>query len=94
MSWADRRRRATIASARLAGSVVRITRAPFRSAVRAAPGVAGAGAVAWGCGEVVQRVFGRGLGWPAGLVVCGVFLILIGREVNAVPPAPRREDEQ
>lgn len=93
MTWPDRRQRATIVLARLAGSVVRITRGPFRSAVRAAPGVLGAAAVAAGCGEVVQRVFGRGLGWPAGLVVAGVFALLFGRELNQPPPAPRREDD-
>jgi hypothetical protein len=85
--------RAVIAAAALAGSVVRITRGPFRSAVRALPGVAGAAAVACGCGEVVQRVFGRGLGWPAGLVVAGVFVLWFGAELNRVPPAPRRQDD-
>ena len=93
VTWAGRRRRAAIAAAALAGSVVRITRGPFRSAVRAFPGVAGAGAVAYGCGEVVQRVFGRGLGWPAGLMVAGMFVLWFGAELNRIPPAPRQPDE-
>ena len=77
----------------MAGRTLGVTLRALRSAARAAPGVLGAAAVACGGGEVVQRVFGRGLGWPAGLVVAGVFLLLFGRELNQPPPAPRREDE-
>ena len=84
--------RAVIACAVLAGTALRHTRRAARKALRAAPGALGAAALAFGCGEVVQRVFGRGLGWPAGLMVAGVFALLIGREVNQPPPAPRRDE--
>lgn len=80
-------RRATIAAAVLAGTVLRFTRRPFRSALRAAPGVLGAAAIAVGLGEVAGRVWGHGLTWWVALAVAGGFALWFGAELNARPPA-------
>lgn len=90
MTTSRRLRSAQIAAARLAGRGVRITLEFLRNAFL---GVLGAAGVTFGAAGIVQRVFGRGLGWPAGLVVAGVFLMLIARQLNAPPPAPRRDEE-
>ena len=85
--------RAVLASAKFAGTVVRITRRPFRSALRAAPGLAGAAAIAIGLGQVAGHVFGRGLTWWVALAAGGAFVLRFGAEVNASLPAPRRDED-
>jgi len=85
--------RAVHAAARLAGTAVRITRRPLRSAARAAPGLAGAAGIAVGLGQVAGHVFGRGLTWWVALAVGGGFALWIGSDINRVPPAPRRDEE-
>ena len=85
--------RAVIAAVAFAGTVVRITRRPFRSALRAAPAVAGAVAVALGLGEIAWQLWGRGIALGVAVAVAGVFLIRVGAEINAVPPAPRPADD-
>ena len=79
--------RAVVAAAVLAGTALRFTRRPFRSALRAAPGVLGAAAIAVGLGEVAGRVWGRGLTWWVALAVAGGFALWFGAELNARPPA-------
>ena len=80
-------RRAVEACAVLAGTVVRITRRPFRSALRAAPGLVGAAAIAIGIGQVAGH-YAAGLAWWVALGVGGVFVLWFGAEVNRVPPVP------
>lgn len=89
----DNRRRAVHAAARVAGTAVRISRRPLRSAARAAPGLAGAAGIAVGLGQVAGHVFGRGLTWWVAAAIGGAFLVRIGAEVNAAPPAPRRDED-
>jgi hypothetical protein len=85
-------RRPLLAAARVAGTAIRITRRPARTALRALPGVAGAAAVAVGLGEVAGH-YQRGLTWWVACVIGGVFALGFAREINAAPPAPRQEDE-
>jgi hypothetical protein len=76
------------AAARFAGTAVRITRRPLRSAARAAPGVAGAAGIAVGLGQVAGHVFGRGLTWWVALAVGSGFALWFGAEINASPLPP------
>jgi hypothetical protein len=87
------RLRLKLRAARWAGTAVRITRRPVRWVLLAAPGLAGAAAIAVGAGEVAGHVFGHGLALWAGLLVGGVFLVRIGAEVNAAPTEPRPPDD-
>jgi hypothetical protein len=82
-----------IRAARWAGTVVRVTRRPFRSVLLAAPGLAGAYWIAVGVGQIAGHIFARGLAWWVTAVVGGVFLVRVGSEINATPTAPRQPDE-
>ena len=85
--------RAAVAAAVLAGTALRVTRPARRTALRAAPGVAGAVMLAVAAGELASHVWHRGLGPWVGLAVAGVFALWFGAEINARPPAPRQEQE-
>ena len=87
------RRDAQIAVAVFAGTTLRLCRRALRKAVSVVPGLAGAAGTAIGLGQVAGHVWGRGLTWWVALTVGGVFALLIGREVNQSPPAPRRSDD-
>jgi hypothetical protein len=56
------------------------------------PGLAGAALAALGFGELVGHVFGRGLAPWVSCCVAAVFLLRIGAELNAPPPAPVTQD--
>lgn len=73
-------------AARWAGVTVRVLRALFAPAAAAAVSV--------GLGELAGHVFGHDLTWWVALAVGGVFGLWIASEVNAAPPAPRREDSE
>ena len=75
-------------AARIAGTAVRITR-PLG---RMLPGIAGAVLVAAGLGQVAGRLAGRGLGPWVSIPIGGVFLIALGREINAAPSQPGLAD--
>lgn len=60
---------------------------------RLLPGLAGAALVAVGLGQVAGHIWHRGLAAWVSLALGGAFLLLIGREINAAAPAPRRDDD-
>lgn len=68
-----------------AGTLIRVLR-------QVLPGLAGAAALSVGAGELAGHVFGRGLSPWVALVIAGLFALWFGAEINASPPAPRRED--
>ena len=83
----------TVVAARLAGTVVRITRRGLRKALSVVPGLAGAGGIAIGLGEVAGHVWQRGLTWWVALVVGGAFALWFAAELNRVPAQRRADDE-
>ena len=82
------RRPLRLRAARWAGIAVRVLRAPARGL----PGLLGALLVAVGLGQVAGHIWHRGLTWWVAAAIGGMFLLLIGRELNSAPPAPRRDD--
>lgn len=78
--------RAVIAAAGFAGTVVRITRRPFRLALRAVPGVAGAALAVAGLWVIAERLWGRGVALGVAMLAGSVFLLWFAAEVNRVPP--------
>ncbi len=74
-----------VRAAMIAGTAVRVLRVLF--------GPAAAAAVSIGAGEVVSHVAGHGLAPWIALAVGGVFALWISAELNAVPPAPPRRDD-
>jgi len=82
-----------VAAAVFTGHALRLTRRALRKALSVVPGLAGYAAIAVGVGQVVGRVWGRGLTWWVALVVGGAFLVVIGAEINQPASAPRRSDD-
>jgi hypothetical protein len=77
-----------VRAAVIAGTAVRV----LRPLGRILPGLAGAALASIGVGEVAGHLFRHDLTWWVACVVAAAFLIRIGAEINAGPPAPRQED--
>jgi len=73
VAWNRLAGRVAEAAGKLAGRVLR--------AAPAVPGLAGAGLVALGAGEVAGHVFGHGLAPWVASVTGGVFLLLLDRRI-------------
>jgi hypothetical protein len=68
-----------------AGTVVRLTRSPLRTALLGVPGAAGAVLLAYGAWLVYR---------PAGYLTAGGLLLAFGFEINRTPkPPPVQEPE-